>query len=166
MSFLWINMLWLLMLVPGLIMAYLLKQRRRQKYALRYSSLSLIKEALGSGPGFRRHIPPILFLIGLTVMMVAMARPVATVTLPSQQGTVILTFDVSGSMRADDIKPNRLEAAKSAARTFVERQSPTVRIGVVSFSNNAAVVQAPTKDREAVVAAINRLTPQRHTAIG
>ncbi len=140
MSLLWINMFWLLLFVPVLIMVYLLILRRRQKYALRYSSLSLIKEALGRGPGFRRHIPPMLFLIGLTVMVVALARPVATVTLPSQQGTIILTFDVSGSMRADDIKPSRLEAAKAAARAFVEKQPSNVRIGIISFSDFAAVV--------------------------
>jgi Ca-activated chloride channel family protein len=166
MSFLWINMLWLLLLVPVLVVAYLLILRQRQKYALRYSSLSLVKEAQGKGPGFRRHVPPLLFLIGLTVILVALARPAATITLPSQQGTIILTFDVSGSMRADDIKPSRLEAAKAAARTFVEKQPSNVRIGVVSFSDTAAVVQAPTKDREAMLAAINRLAPQRRTAIG
>jgi Ca-activated chloride channel family protein len=105
-------------------------------------------------------------LIGLAVMMVALARPVATVTLPSQQGTVILTFDVSGSMRADDVNPSRLEAAKAAAQTFVEKQPANVLIGVVSFSDEAAIVQAPTNDRDAVLAAINRLTPQRRTAIG
>ena len=166
MSFLWIDMLWLLLLVPVLIVAYILIQRRRKKYALRYSSLSLVKEAMAHGPGMRRHIPPIVFLISLTTMMVALARPAATVMLPSQQGTVILTIDVSGSMRADDLKPSRLEAAKSAARTFVEKQPRNVRIGVVSFSDNAAIVQAPTTDREAVAAAINRLTFQRRTAIG
>jgi Ca-activated chloride channel family protein len=159
-------MLWLLLLVPVLVVAYLLILRRRQKYALRYSSLSLVKEAQGKGPGFRRHVPPLLFLIGLTVIIVALARPVATVTLPSQQGTIILTFDVSGSMRADDIKPSRLEGAKVAARAFVAKQPSNVRLGVVSFSDTAAIVQAPTKDREAVLAAINRLTPQRRTAIG
>ncbi len=166
MSFLWASMLWLLLLVPLLILGYLLIQRRRKKYALRYASLSLVKEALGHGPGRRRHIPPVLFLVGLTVMMVALARPVATITLPSQQGTVILTFDVSGSMRADDLKPTRLEAAKAAARLFVEKQPQIVSIGIISFSEYAAIVQAPTKDREAVQAAINRLVPQRRTAIG
>jgi len=159
-------MLWLLLLVPVVVIGYILVQRRRQKYALRYASLSLVKEALGRGPGIRRHIPAILFLIGLTAMIAALSRPVATVMLPSQQSTVILTLDVSGSMQADDLKPNRMEAAKSAARIFVEKQPPNVRIGVVSFSDNAAVVQAPTKDREVVLAAINRLTPQRGTAIG
>jgi Ca-activated chloride channel family protein len=166
MSFLWTEMLWLLLLVPALIAVYVIMQRRRQKYALRYASLSLVKEALGRGPGIRRHIPPLLFLLGLAVMIVALARPVATVMLPSQQGTVILTLDVSGSMRAEDMKPSRLDAAKVAARAFVEKQPPNVRIGVVSFSDNAAVVQAPTTDRAAILAAINRLTPQRGTAIG
>jgi Ca-activated chloride channel family protein len=166
MSFIWQNMLWLLLAVPALIIAYILAQRRRQKYALRYASLSLVKEALGRGPGFRRHVPPILFILALTVMIFALARPVATVTLPTQEGTVILTMDVSGSMFADDLKPTRMEAAKSAARAFVDKQPPGVRIGVVSFSDNGAVVQAPTNDRAAVLAAINRLQPQRATAIG
>lgn len=166
MEFLWVKMLYLLLLLPVLVAAYFLAQRRRKKYSLRYASLSLVREALGKGPGFRRHIPPIMFLIGLTAMIVALARPAATVMLPSQQGTIILTIDVSGSMRADDLKPNRLEAAKSAARTFVEKQPPNVRIGIVSFSESAAIVQAPTTDREAVVSAISRLVPQRATAIG
>src|SRR5512136_514666 len=121
MEFLWPFMLFFLLLVPVIILLYILAQRRRQKYALRYASLSLIKEALGRGPGLRRHIPPIVFLLGLTVMIVALARPSAVMMLPSQQGTVILAFDVSGSMRADDLKPNRLEAAKVAARAFVEK---------------------------------------------
>lgn len=166
MSFLWIEMLWLLLLVPVIVIIYILIQRRRQKYALRYANLSLVKEALGRGPGIRRHVPPILFLIGLAIMITALARPAATVILPSQQGTVILTIDISGSMRAQDLKPTRLEAAKDAARTFVEKQPKNVRIGIVSFSESAALVQAPTQDREAVMAAINRLTWQRRTAIG
>ncbi|MFH1032414.1 MAG: VWA domain-containing protein [Chloroflexota bacterium] len=166
MRFLWIDMLWLLLLVPVLVALYLIILRRRQKYALRFSSLSIIKEALGNKPGFRRHVPPILFLIGLTVMVVALARPVATITLPSQEGTIILTFDVSGSMRAEDVKPTRLEAAKTAAREFVEKQPSAVRIGIVSFSEFAAIVQAPTKDHQAIQDAINRLAPQRRTAIG
>jgi Ca-activated chloride channel homolog len=166
MSFLWIEMLWLLWLLPLLVLVYLILQRRRQKFALRYASLSLVKEALGRGPGFRRHIPSLIFLFGLTVMLVALARPVAVVTLPSQQGTVILTIDVSRSMQANDLQPSRLEAAKAAAFNFVSKQPKNVRIGVVSFSDNASLVQAPTIDREQVRAAITRLTPQRATAIG
>ncbi len=166
MTFLWADALWLLLLIPALVAAYILLQRRRQKYALRYASLSVVKEALGRGPGWRRHIPPFFFLLGLTAMILALARPAAIILLPSQQGTVILTIDVSGSMQAQDMKPSRLEAAKVAARAFIDKQPPNVRIGIVSFSDNAAVVQSPTSDRAAVLAAINRLTPQRGTAIG
>jgi len=166
MDFLWPYMLWLLLLVPVLIAAYVWAQRRRQRYALRYASLSLVKEALGKGPGFRRHIPPILFLLGLSVMIVALARPEAVVRIPSEEGTIILTIDTSGSMAADDLNPSRMEAAKAAARAFVERQPKTVRIGIVSFSDDAFVVQAPTNDQDAVLAAISRLYPQRGTAIG
>jgi Ca-activated chloride channel family protein len=166
MTFLWADALWLLLLIPILMVAYILLQRRRQKYALRYASLSVVKEALGRGPGIRRHIPPLFFLLGLLGMILAMARPAATVLLPSKQGTVILAIDVSGSMQAQDMKPTRLEAAKAAARVFVEKEPKDVRIGIVAFSDNAAVVQAPTNDRTTVLSAINRLTPQRGTAIG
>ncbi len=166
MSFLWVQMLWALLVVPLYILVYVLIQRRRQRYALRYASLSLLRDAVGRGPGIRRHIPPILFLVGLATMIIAMARPVADVMLPSEEGTVILTIDVSGSMRADDLKPNRIEAAKAAARAFVQGQPPNVRIGVVSFSTTASIVQAPTTKRDDVLAAIDRLTPQRSTAIG
>jgi len=166
MSFLWADMLWAELLIPALVAVYILAQRRRRKYALRYASLSLVKEALGRGPGIRRHIPPVLFILGMATMIFALARPVANVVLPSQEGTVILTLDVSGSMRAEDLKPNRLEAARAAARAFIEKQPKNVRIGVVSFSNNASVVQPPTTDRQAVVAAVNRLSAQRATAIG
>jgi Ca-activated chloride channel family protein len=166
MSFIWINMLWLLFLIPVLVAAYLLVIRRRKKYAVRFSSISLVKEVVGTGPHIRRHIPPILFLIGLTIMIFALARPTAVVTLPSQQSTVILAIDVSGSMRADDIEPTRMEAAKSAARIFIEKQPENVEIGVVSFSGFAAVVQKPTTDRDEVITAIERLMPQRRTAVG
>ena len=166
MSFIWVRLLWSLLLIPVLIGAYILAQRRRQKYALRYASLTLVKEALGRGPGIRRHIPPMIFLLATAVMLFALARPATSVLLPSQRSTVILTIDISGSMRAEDIKPNRLEAAKAAARTFVEQQPRDVRIGVVAFSATSALVQAPTTDREEVTAAINRLRTQRGTAIG
>jgi Ca-activated chloride channel family protein len=166
MSFIWIEILWLLLLIPLLVMAYIIVQRRRQKYALRYASLSLVRDAAGRGPGMRRHIPAILFLISLAILIFAVARPAAIITLPSQQGTVILTIDVSGSMRAEDLKPSRLEAAKAAALAFIEKQPENVRIGIVSFSDSAALVQAPTIDRESTVAAVNRLVPQRGTAVG
>ncbi len=166
MSFIWVRMLWFLILVPALAGAYVLAQRRRQKYALRYASLSLIREAVGKGPGVRRHVPPALFLAAMAVLIVALARPAAIVVMPSQQGTVILALDNSGSMRAEDVQPSRLEAARAAAIAFVHRQPRSSRIGVVSFAGSASLVQPPTRDRDAVVAAINRLRLQRGTAVG
>jgi len=166
MQFIWPTALWALLVVPVLVGLYILVQRRRRRYALRYASLTLVRDALGKGPGLRRHIPAALFLLALTAMLIGLARPQSVVTLPSEEGTVILAIDVSGSMQADDVKPNRMEAAKAAAITFVDKQSAAARIGVVSFSDNAAIVQAPTDDKEAVKAAISRLRPQRGTAIG
>ena len=166
MTFLWVRMLWLLLVVPALAAAYYLFQRRRQKYALRFASLSIVKEALGKGPGFRRHVPPVIFLTALGILIVALARPAATILLPSQRATIILTMDVSGSMRADDVAPSRIEAAQTAARAFVEKQPRNQRIGVVTFAESAAVVQAPTIEHEAVLAAISRLRTYRGTAIG
>lgn len=166
MTFIWARLLWLLLLVPVLVLVYILAQRRRQKYAVRYSSLSLVRDALGHGPGIRRHIPPALFLLAIGAMLFALARPQASVLMPSHQGTIVLAIDTSGSMRATDMMPNRLEAAKAAARAFVEKQPPNVRIGIVSFSESASIVQVPTKERESILAAINRLSLQRRTAIG
>ena len=166
MTFIWPSALLLLAVVAGLAVLYVLAQRRRNRYALRYANLSLVREAIGKGPGWRRHVPPALFILALAFMSVAVARPQAVVAVPSQQGTVILAIDVSGSMLAEDMKPNRMEAAKAAARLFVEKQSETVKIGVVSFSGDASIVQSPTTDKTLVVAAINRLRPQRATAIG
>jgi Ca-activated chloride channel family protein len=159
-------MLVFLVAVPVLLLVYIGIQRRRQRYALRYANLSLLKEAVGSGPGIRRHIPPALFLLSLTAMIVALARPAAEVKVPSFDGTVILTIDVSGSMRADDITPSRIEAAKEAARNFIQEEPAGARIGVVAFSGFAALIQAPTSDKDAAIAAIDQLEPQRSTAIG
>jgi Ca-activated chloride channel family protein len=158
--------LWLTLIVPILIALYIWAQRRRQKYALRYASLSLVKEALGRGPGIRRHIPPALFLASLFFMTVAVARPVTVVSMPVQEGVVILAIDVSGSMQAEDLKPNRIEAAKEAAKAFVARQGEDVSVGIVSFAGDASLVQSPTTDHDLVIKAIDRLRTQRATAIG
>lgn len=166
MSFQWPQGLWFLLVIPVLIVAYIWSQRRRNKFAIRYASLSLVKDAIGKGPGIRRHIPPALFIIAVTIMIIGLARPQAEVSLLRQEGTVILSIDVSGSMLADDLQPNRMEAAKNAAISFVQKQPPGVRIGVVSFTDNASMVQAPTVDREPVLAAIKRLQAQRGTAVG
>jgi Ca-activated chloride channel family protein len=104
------------------VIAYLVLLRRKQKSALRYASLSVMKDALGVGHRLRRHIPPLLFLAAFTLMIIAIARPAAVVTLPSQHETIILSMDVSGSMRATDVKPSRIAAAQDAARAFVAEQ--------------------------------------------
>jgi Ca-activated chloride channel family protein len=159
-------MLLLLVIVPALVAGYFFLLRRKQKAALRYASLSMVKEAMGTGQRFRRHIPPLLFLVALIVMIAAIARPAAVVTLPSQQRTIILAMDVSGSMRATDVEPNRISAAQAAAKAFVAEQPSNVRIGVVAFAGTASVVQMPTQNHEDVFAAIDRFQLQRATAIG
>src|SRR5438046_8824398 len=166
MNFIWPSALVLLVVGAGLAVLYVLAQRRRNRYALRYANLSLVREAIGKGPGWRRHVPPVLFIFALAFMAIAVARPQAVVAVPSQEGTVILAIDVSGSMLAEDMKPNRMEAAKAAARAVVDKQSDSVKSGVVSFSGDASIVQSPTTDKTLVIAAINRLRPQRATAIG
>src|SRR5262245_34847549 len=166
MTFLWPDLLWLTLTVPALVAGYIALLRRKKKAALRYASLSLVREALGRGQSFRRHIPPFLFLLALTLMLVAVARPAAVVTLPSQYKTVILAMDVSGSMRATDVTPNRFLAARQAARTFVVEQPRHTRVGVVAFAATASVVQPATQVREDILAAIDRLEMQRGTAVG
>jgi Ca-activated chloride channel family protein len=166
MTFLWPEMLLLLLIVPALIAAYFFLLRRKKEVALRYANLSMVKEAMGPGPRFRRHIPPLLFLVALIAMIIAVARPAAVITLPSQHQTIILAMDVSGSMRAVDVQPNRISAAQAAAKAFVSEQPSNVRIGVVSFAATASVVQMPTHNREDILAAIDRFQLQRGTAIG
>jgi Ca-activated chloride channel family protein len=166
MTFLWPKMLWLLAAAPALVGAYVWVLRRRKKAALRYASLAMVKDAMGKGPGLRRHLPPLLFLVAFIGMLLAAARPAAVLMLPSEHETVILAMDVSGSMRAADVEPTRLEAAQAAARAFVGEQPRHTRIGVVAFAGSASLVQAPTHDRGAIDAAIGQFQLQHATAIG
>jgi Ca-activated chloride channel family protein len=166
MKLLWPEALYLLAVVPLLIGAYVWLLRRKKKAAVHYASLSMVKEAMSGGPRVRRHIPPFLFLLALVALVGAIARPTAVVTLPSQHDTIVLAMDVSGSMRATDVAPNRLVASQNAAKAFVADQPSTTRIGVVTFAGTAAIVQPPTNNREDIVAAIDRFQLQRATAIG
>ena len=166
MSFIWPAMLWGLVALPLLVGAYLWLLRRRKRSSLRFAHLGLVKEALGSRSAWRRHVPPALMLLALAVLLLASARPTAVISLPLQQETIVLAMDVSGSMRAADVLPNRLVAAQDAAKAFVAELPRSVRLAVVSFAGTAAVVQAPTLSREDVVAAIDRFQLQRGTAIG
>jgi Ca-activated chloride channel family protein len=166
MNFLWPEFLWLLLALPLLVLLYLWLLRRKKKMALRYASLSIIKEAMGPGQTIRRHIPPALFLLALAAMLLATARPVAVVTLPSNQQTIILAMDVSGSMRATDVQPNRLVAAQNAAKAFIGELPRTVKVGIVAFAGSAQVAQLPTVNREDLITAIDRFQLQRATATG
>jgi len=166
MTFMWFDFLGLLLLLPILVTIYVLAMRRRRPSGVRYSSLSLIRDA---GPGssrFRRHLPFVLFIVALGPLVMAMARPVAIVAVPTDQTAIILTIDVSGSMCSSDIPPSRLEAAEAAAAAFIKNQTASARIGIVAFSSYAEVVQAPTNDRAALLAALQTLATGRRTAIG
>jgi Ca-activated chloride channel family protein len=159
-------MLFSLLLIPLCIGLYLMLQQRRRRFAANYSMLGFAQEAASRQLGWRRHLPAALFLAGLAILLIAVARPQTAVSLPREEGTVILVFDVSGSMAATDIEPTRMEAAKVTALEFVERQPDTVQIGVVAFSDGGLTVQVPTTEQESVIATINRLTPQRGTSVG
>ena len=166
MSFLWQEALWGLLALPLLVLAYLWLLKRRKKVALTWASLGVVKEAMGAQRAWRRHVPPALLLLALAALLVATARPTAVITLPLIEQTVILAMDVSGSMRATDVEPNRLVASQNAAKAFLAELPRAVRVGVVSFAGTAAIVQPPTLSRDDVVAAIDRFQLQRATAIG
>jgi Ca-activated chloride channel family protein len=158
-------MLWFLLLVPLLVAAYLWLLSRRRKAVIRYPSLALIRQA-GPGSGWRRHVPPALMLLAFTVLLLAMARPSAEVSLPSRVATVMLVMDVSGSMRATDVNPSRIMAAQAAAKAYIKDQPRDVRIGIVAFASTALLVQSPTTDHAALNSAIDRFELQRGTAVG
>ena len=165
-NFLWPQFLWLLVLLPLLVLLYWWLMRRKNKLAVRYASLAIVKEAMGRGPGWRRHVPPLLMLLALAAMLLASARPVAVVALPSNQQTIILAMDVSGSMRATDVEPNRLVAAQNAAKAFLKDLPRDVKVGIVAFAGSAQVAQLPTVNRDDLVTAIDRFQLQRATATG
>ena len=165
-TFAWPELLWFFALLPLLIGLYVWLLRRKSKAAVRYANLGMIKEAMGIGSKYRRHVPPALFLLAIALLIVAMARPSATIVLPSQKQTIILALDASGSMRAKDVLPSRIEAAQAAAKKFVADLPAKAQVGIVTFAATATLVQTPTNDREAVYAAIDRMQLQRATATG
>jgi len=166
MTFLWPQFLWLLAALPLLVLLYVWLIRRKKKMAVRYASLSIVREAMGPGQSLRRHIPPLLFLVAMAAMLVAAARPMAVVVLPSNQQTIILAMDVSGSMRAADVQPSRLVAAQEAAKSFIKDLPRHVKVGIVAFAGSAQVAQLPTTNHEDLVTAIDSFQLQRATATG
>lgn len=157
-------MLGSLILVPLLVLMYMVMIRRRNRAS--GQSGFMITGDVNGRTGTRRHIPILLFFTGITVLLVSLARPQATVSLPKYEGTVVLVFDVSGSMSAEDIEPTRMEAAKSAALKFVDNQPANIRVGVVAFSDGGISVQTPDTNRESTIATIERLVPHRGTSLG
>ena len=166
MSFQWPELLWGLAVLPLLALYYAWLQRRRKRLALKYANLSLVREAMARGAGWRRHVPPLLLLIAIALMVVATARPEGEMLLPTRQETIILAIDVSGSMKATDVLPTRLAAAQEAARAFVAELPKTTKVGIVAFAGTASLVQPPTNAKDELLAAIDRFQLQRGTAVG
>jgi Ca-activated chloride channel family protein len=164
MIFAWPWVLLALVVVPLVVLWYRKLQRDRTARRARLATLGLVA-ARAETTGWRRRLPPVLLLLALLVLVTGLARPEATVPQPRREGTVILAFDVSASMAAKDLEPDRIDAAKAAARTFVQKQPTTVQVGVVAFSGSGLVTQEPTADKATVLAAIDRLTPQGGTAL-
>ncbi len=165
MTFRWPALLVVLVLVPVLAYGYVYLIRRRDRRAAVLASQGFAPTAATLRRRKLRHIPFVLFFAGLTILLVSLARPLGNVAVPVREGTVILAFDVSSSMRATDLAPTRLQAAKAAAKAFVTRQPANIRLGVVAFGDGAVLTQQPTKDKVAVAPAIDRLTPQGATSL-
>ncbi len=162
----WPVFLYLLCLIPLIVAAYVWSLRRRRRSVIRYSSLSLVKEAASHRSWLRRHLPFILFLLALSSLVIALSRPTAEIVVPSNRATIILAMDVSRSMCTVDIPPNRLEAAKAAALSFVESETSGRKIGVVAFAGTAELIQPPTDNHFLLENAIMNLTTAHSTAIG
>jgi len=165
MLFLWPQYLWLLLAVPLLPLAYFWLLRRRRQQAVRYSSLGVAREA-AVGRNWRRHLPPALLLVACTLLLLAAARPLASVPLPWTRSTIMLTMDVSLSMRVTDVKPTRLAAAQEAAKLFLKDLPKDIEVGLVTFAGTTHVTQRATLDRAALVAAIDGFQMQMGTAVG
>jgi Ca-activated chloride channel family protein len=160
------GLLWLLLVVPLAAAAYLLAQRRRPQYAARFTNLALLSTVVPRTPNWRRHVPPVIYLTALATLLFATARPAIVTADPTQQATVMLAIDVSGSMIATDVQPTRLAAAQSSARTFLEKVPKQVKVGLVAFSSQARVLAAPTTDRQLVSQALDSLSANGATAMG
>ena len=166
MSFIWPWVLVSLLAVPLCVFAYVHLQRKRSRDAASLGTLGVVREGAAVQVGRRRHVPPAILLVAVALLATASARPQLTIPLPRMEGTVLLTFDVSASMAADDVEPTRMDVAKQVGKTLVEQRPGSARIGVVAFGEGGLVVQPPTDDDEAVLATIDRLVPQSGTSLG
>ncbi|MGH3488647.1 MAG: VWA domain-containing protein [Actinopolymorphaceae bacterium] len=166
MSFLAPERLWLLLLVPALVAAYLVVQWRRKKYAVRFTNLALLSRVAPRSPGWRRHLSAALMIITVGLLATAFARPQTVVEVPRERATIIVTVDVSISMRADDVDPTRLRAAQVAAKAFVASLPERFNVSLVAFAGTASILVPPTTDRAAVDRAIDGLELAESTATG
>jgi Ca-activated chloride channel homolog len=162
----WPGLLWTLLLVPVALAAYLLAQRRRSRYTVRFTNLDLLANVVSARPGWRRHVPPAFYLLALAALLVSLARPQALALVPKEQATIVLVMDVSGSMNATDVQPTRLVSSQRAATTFIEQLPDKFRVGIVSFSSTAQTLTRPTTDRAATYEAIASLHAEGATAMG
>ena len=155
-----------LLIVPAALIVYRVIQRRRSRYAVRFTNVALLENLVGRTPAWRRHIPPALYLVAMTALVVALARPSMAVAVPREEATIILTMDVSGSMMATDVSPTRLAAAQAAANDFVDQLPAGVKVGLVAFSTAPRVLVSPTTDRAAIHEGIADLRARGGTALG
>jgi Ca-activated chloride channel family protein len=166
MNFLAPELLLGLLLIPIAIGFYLWAQRRRSKYAVRFTNLALLSNLAPKRPSWRRHLPPVLYLGAIAALLIGLARPTMLVPVPREDATVILTMDVSGSMKATDVSPTRLDAARTAAQSFIEQLPEGVRVGLVAFASEPVTLVPPTTDRAQLKAALDSLRPRDGTAMG
>ena len=166
MSFTWPLVLIALAAIPVLVALYIDRDRRRVAAQAEFGNPDLLPNVVDREPGRLRYLPPLIMLVALAFLIVGVARPHATVSVPREEATIVLAMDVSRSMKATDVEPTRLDAARTAAKTFLDEVPEKFRVGVVSFATRASVGVAPTEDRELVVTALDTLTPGEGTAIG
>lgn len=167
MTFQWPWLLFLpLLVIPILVVLYVVAQMQRRKYALRFTNVALLSQVAGKGPGIRRHIPAVLFLSGLTFLLISLARPEATIRIPKDEASVVVAIDVSGSMQAEDLKPNRMEAAKSAAQALVDTVPDQLQLALISFNAGANLNVPLSRDKDSIRRSIDRLSANGGTAIG
>ncbi len=166
MNFLAPELLLGLLLIPVAIGFYLWAQRRRTKYAVRFTNLDLLANLAPRRPSWRRHLPPAIYLAAIAALLIGLARPTMVMAVPREDATVILTMDVSGSMKATDVSPTRLDAARAAALSFINQLPDKVRVGLVAFASEPVTLVSPTTDREQVKSALDSLRPRDGTAMG
>ena len=155
-----------LLLVPVMLGLYAWAQRRRSRYAVRFTNLDLLANLAPHRPAWRRHVPPAIYLAAVAALVLGLARPTMVVAVPREDATVVLAIDISGSMKATDVAPTRLDAAREAAQSFIDQLPENIRVGIVAFASRPVTLVAPTTDRGELDTALDRLQALDGTAMG